>query len=370
MKRFRLWCASGLLLSVVLPTVSGAQTVVAKLETDPVASRGDAADDPAIWVHPSNPSKSLVIGTDKQRGLYVYGMDGRVRQFLPDGKLNNVDLRYGFPLAGERIDIVMAGNRTDNTMAIYRVDPVTRRLEDVAAGNLTAGLTVYGSCLYHSRATGKFYGFVNSKTGAVIQWRLVEKSGRVGAVKVRQISVGSQPEGCVADDELQKFYLGEEDKGIWKFGAEPNSGASGALVDTTQSSGHLVADVEGLAIYYARGGLGYLIASSQGNNSYVVYERNGGNRYAGTFRIGSGVVDGTSVTDGIDVSSSSLGAGFSRGVFVAQDGSNPGRNQNYKFVPWEDVAGALGLRVDTGFDVREDSPDAQPPVPPGNLQIF
>src|SRR5437764_15438499 len=34
-----------------------------------------------------------------------------------------------------------------------------------------------------------------------------------------------------------------------------------------------------LAIYYATSGRGYLIASSQGNNTYKVYERAGANRY-------------------------------------------------------------------------------------------
>lgn len=36
-------------------------------ETDVVENYGDAADDPAIWVNKNNPSKSLVIGTNKKR---------------------------------------------------------------------------------------------------------------------------------------------------------------------------------------------------------------------------------------------------------------------------------------------------------------
>ena len=39
-----------------------------------------------IWVNPRNPSKSVVIATDKNLGLYVYDLDGRVLQTLLDGR--------------------------------------------------------------------------------------------------------------------------------------------------------------------------------------------------------------------------------------------------------------------------------------------
>ena len=36
-------------------------------------------NDPAIWRNVQNPAASLIVGTDKKAGLYVYGMDGKVR---------------------------------------------------------------------------------------------------------------------------------------------------------------------------------------------------------------------------------------------------------------------------------------------------
>src|SRR5690606_27100977 len=48
--------------------------VTALAETAPVASYGDAADDPAIWAHPTQPGRSLIVATDKKAGLYVYDM--------------------------------------------------------------------------------------------------------------------------------------------------------------------------------------------------------------------------------------------------------------------------------------------------------
>ena len=55
---------------------SSAKSLAAIVETEPVLSTEDAADDPAIWVHPTDAQLSLVIGTDKQYGLEVYGQMG------------------------------------------------------------------------------------------------------------------------------------------------------------------------------------------------------------------------------------------------------------------------------------------------------
>ena len=52
--------------------------VKARGQTEPVAETGDAADDPAIWVHPGDPARSLILGTDKKDGLNVYDLDGRL----------------------------------------------------------------------------------------------------------------------------------------------------------------------------------------------------------------------------------------------------------------------------------------------------
>ena len=83
------------------------------------------------------------------------------------------------------------------------------------------------------------------------------------------------------------------------------------------------------------------MASSQGDNSYVVYERGGENAFVRRFQIREGNgIDGTEDTDGIDVTTADLGAAFTDGLFVAQDGENDGGNQNYKLVPWGAVAGS------------------------------
>jgi len=330
-----------------------AQTVLVapSVETPPVPSSGDAADDPAIWIHPTNPASSVVVGTDKKSGLAVYDLAGSQLQFLAVGNINNVDLRFGFPLGGGLVDLATGSNRTNDTISAFSIDPSTGLLTSVAAGSgVATGLTVYGYCMYVS-GTGRFYGFVDSKNGDVEQHELFDDgTGHVTGSLVRSFAVGSQTEGCVADDETGALYIGEENVGIWRYGAEPGDGTVRTLIDSTGVGGHLTADVEGLAIYYEPGGSGYLIASSQGSDTYTVYERSGANPYVGTFAIVDGIgIDGASDTDGIDVTSAALGAAFPAGLLVVQDGANPGANQNFKFVKWDDIALAFSppLRIDT-----------------------
>src|SRR5215212_4854934 len=338
------WPAVLMLLSAALVAfparaamITIANTVTATVETEPVPHSGDSADDPAIWIHPTNPSQSTIIGTDKHGGLAVYDLAGVQIQYLPDGDLNNVDLRAGFLFGGQSATLVTAGNRSNDSLAIYRVDAATRRLESVAAHTIRT-LPVYGSCMYHSAATGRFYTFVNSEAGEVEQWELfATSSNTVDARKVRSFAVGSQTEGCVADDTAGVLYIAEEAVGIWKYGAEPDADTARTKVDSA-GGGHLVADIEGLTIADTGNGAGYLIASSQGDNRYAVYTRAGDNSYLGSFQIVDGnTIDGTSDTDGIDVTTANLGAAFPRGVFVAQDGSNDGGRQNFKLVPLDRI---------------------------------
>ncbi len=169
---------------------------------------------------------------------------------------------------------------------------------------------------------------------------------------MRSFDVGTQVEACVADDERGLFYIGEEDVGIWRYGAEPGDGTSRTLVDDTSASGNLVADVEGLTLYHASDGTGYLIAASQGSDEFAVYEREGSNAFLGIFKIAGGAIDPVDAPDGIAVTSAPLGPTFPFGVFVSHDDLNEPENQNYKLVPWDSIASALSLTVDTGWGPR------------------
>lgn len=313
--------------------------VEAYAETDPVPNQGDAADDAAIWVNPQDPAASTVIGTDKEGGIAVYDLSGRELQYLADGNLNSVDLRAGFELDGESITVVTASNRTDDSIAVYQIDPGTGLLSDVSAGEISVGMVVYGLCMYRD-AAGRIYSFVNSKEGEVEQWQLFDDgTGLVDAVLVRSFDVGSQLEGCVADDELGRLYIGEENVGIWEYSADPGGGTEGTLIAAVDEAGPLVAEVEGLTIAYGSEGTGYLLASSQGNDSFVVFQRSSPHTFVFTFEVVDGsMTDGVTETDGIDVTTANLGPAFPSGLFVAHDDDNGDENnQNFKLVPWDEI---------------------------------
>lgn len=317
--------------------------VTARVQTEPVAQYGDAADDPAIWRHPGDATRSRVLATDKKRGLAVYDLQGRERQFLPVGRVNNVDLRQDVLLGGERIDLAAATQRDENSVVLWRVSP-EGELSELA--RLPTGFDdIYGICLHRS-ATGAAEVFVNDKSGRYLQWRVVRDTpdAPLRAVVLREFRLASQPEGCVADDAAGRVFLGEEKRGIWVLPTVPDGSAPRLVLPV---GGLLHADVEGMGLY--RGARqSWLVVSSQGNHSYVVLDAAPPFTVRGAFRIGMNLaagIDGTSETDGLEVNSASFGPGFEQGLLVVQDGhkhllSGP---QNFKYVAWSDVAKALRL---------------------------
>lgn len=328
-------------------------TPTARVQTEPVPTDGDAADDPAIWIHPSDPTKSLLLGTDKKDGLHVYSLDGRDRQLIsPGSRPNNVDVIYGFTLNGKKIDLALASVGKDGKASGVKVwtidaDGKLAELSDGPTFKTFGGGDPYGLCIYHSPRNGAFYVFVTDRDGAVEQYRL-EDGKTLQASRVREFRVGSQAEGIVADRERGKLFVAEENVGIWEYGAEPEDGNNRKNVARVGEHG-LVADVEGLAIYYAPGGKGYLLASSQENSTVVVYDRSN-HSYVLTIDPSAGTVGDVAHTDGLDVTNERTSAQFPRGFLVMQDGENPGR-QNFKLFAWEDVA-AGKLIVDTTATAR------------------
>jgi 3-phytase len=264
--------------------------------------------------------------------------------------MNNVDLRTGYRLGGRTLTLVAASNRTTKGIALYTLDPVTRTLSNVADGLQATGLDdPYGLCMYASR-TGKTYVFVNQTDGKMRQWELVPTAaGRVRAKLVRDLPFASQVEGCVADDETGVLYVGEEDVGLWRQGAEPRGGEPRRMFAAVKDNPALKDDMEGIGLYKRPGGRGYLVVSSQGNDSYALFRREGDNAYVGSFVIGADGargIDGVSETDGLEVTSLSAGPAYPDGLMVAQDGRNvsPPEHQNFKLISWRAIAEALGLK--------------------------
>jgi 3-phytase len=303
-------------------------------------------DDMCIWVHPTDPAQSTLIASDKKANkLFDYDLAGNTLQSLPAQHPGNIDVRYGFPLGGQKVDIVALNQRDDPRILVYQVDGKSRQLQRVDNDSIRTGEN-YGGTLYRSPKTGRFFFLTTSETGVIEQYELADDgTGKVAGKKVRSWRIGKS-EAAVADDEAGKVYIGEESKGVWEVGGEPDDPTPGKLVIKLGENG-LTGDVEGLAIYPLPGGAGYLIVSNQGRNNFKVYQRAGAHEFVGTF-----AVQGANKTDGLDVCNASLGPHFPKGLFASHtaEGGCP-----VLLTPWDAIArgASSSLHVDTSWDRRK-----------------
>ncbi len=324
------------------PTAVAAHTlsVMATAETEPVGTaREDAADDPAIWRNAADPAASLIVATDKKAGLHVYGLGGKSLAFDPAGRLNNVDLID----LGARGILVAASDRNDEANAriqLYRLDPAGPRLIKLGAVSGGKG-EAYGICLAPG-ANGTVHAFSVLKEGLIEQIALSFDGKSVTGKTVRSLRVPSQPEGCVVDTRTNTLFIGEEKAGIWQFDSRGEGPSEGKLVAKADGKS-LVADVEGLALSPEGADAGWLIASSQGDNSFTIY-RLPDMALAGRFKISKGQFGSVEETDGIALTLGDFGPAFPGGLFVAQDGENQPSAQNFKLVPWSTITGAVKPR--------------------------
>lgn len=321
---------------------AGTPIIEARLTTEPVRDLCDAADDPAIWVSDLIEGGVVVLGTNKQSSLNVYDIQGALIDRAGDiGAPNNVDIRVD----NGRV-IAMASDKDDSEIEVFELDLEAGKLIRLDAVEISADVEdeVYGLCMYASDR--EVFVFITDKSGLISQYLVNSELGR--ARKVRELRVGTQPEGCVVDDAVHALYVGEEDVGIWRFSAKPDAGTDGHLIARTGDAGTLTADVEGLSIY---GGEaleeGYLVASSQGDNTYAVYDRAPPHDFRGRFQLSfGGAIIGD--TDGLAVTSKPIGEAFPSGLLVVQDGfirdeNGKRRNQRFAYVSWSDIEAALGL---------------------------
>jgi hypothetical protein len=237
------------------------------------------------------------------------------------------------------VDIVGYNDRDNEKIVLYKVNQSDRTLIQVANfddGNMSG--EVYGFCLYRSPNNGKYYAIASSTSSQMRQWELIDAgNGTIDGIERRtwQNGTGDQTEGLVADDENAKLYAANEGQGIYKYNADPdNANPTGDLIAPTGVNG-LLPDVEGITLYYAANGEGYLIASSQGSDDFRVYDRREPHNFITTF-----AVNRANNTDGIDVTNVSMGSMFPEGMFAAHSGSRAIRLCDYA---------DTGLNVDISY---------------------
>jgi myo-inositol-hexaphosphate 3-phosphohydrolase len=402
----KIGAALGLVLTVAaapfLRSASAAQPTTDATATAETATVTNAnANDPAIWVNPSDAAKSMIIGANDTR-LSTYDMSGAVLAqgaAGAAGDFTGVDVRNGFMLGGSPVSVVTAVGR--GIVHFYTIDPTTRALTDKSA--TAGGFTLpkhQGSmsnvCMYQN-LSGKTYAFLMADNGMAQQLELTDQSGKIGYTIVRGFDDTVKPaapfwdvaatnvDGCVADDETGTLYVSERTAGIWKMQAEPNVAPAPALIDTPAASGgHLMPTAKGLAIVRTGAGAGYLLASTFDtaapavtDASFNVYDRSNGNTWIRTFKVMAGMspstVDNCHESQGIDAAfAPNLAAGFTSGMFLCQDNAtnrptNGGAGfeaDNYKMVPLEAIVDPAGPPLPT---TTTTAPEVTPTTAPTQL---
>jgi 3-phytase len=326
----------------------------AQLSNDP--------DDPAIWVHPDDPARSLILGTMKVAApagaIVAFGMDGQIRQVISGiDRPNNIDVEYGLQLGGRRIDVAVATERLARRLRVFRINPADGHLIDlggvpVLEGQAGEAGAPMGVALYRRPRDGAIFAIVSPKEGPrqgyLWQYQLTDAGGgrpglrfvrRFGDFSATTLREENEIESVAVDDGLGYVYYSDEADGIHKWHADPDHPDAGREL-AHFARGGFRGDREGIAIYALPDGTGYIVGTDQldEDSEYHVYAREGapGNPHDHSREIAV-LRGGADATDGIDISSSPLGPGLPSGVLVAMNSES----RNFLVFRWQDLAGAV-----------------------------
>ena len=283
-------------------------------------------DDPAIWVHPLDPSKSIVFGTDKDTNgaIYAFDLEGKV---IEDKCLrnierpNNVDVEYGFRLNDSTTtDILVFTEREKQQIRLFSV-PDMQPLDgggfpvfedEVEVGNKLP----MGVGLYKSPIDSTTYTIVGRKTGPkegyLYQYALRANHTGVTAILVRRFGSFSgvkEIEAIAVDDHNGFVYFSDEGVCIRKYHAEPNTD-DGEI--SCFGGAYFTEDIEGIAIASYPDGKGYLIVSNQQKGEFNIFST-ADDAFIKAINLT------TLETDGCEAVTAPLNATFPNGLFVAMN---------------------------------------------------
>lgn len=297
------------------------------------------SDDPAIWIHPEDPSKSLVYGTDKdsQGGVYAFDLNGNI---LPEKSLtgvarpNNVDIEYGFSINDStQVDVLAFTEREKQRIRIYSL-PDLKALDG-------GGIPVFedeknpayrlpmGIALYKNPKDSTIHAIVGRKDGPsegyLYQYELRSDSlGQLKSHLVRKFgnfSGQKEIEAIAIDDSRGFIYYSDEGVCIRKYHADPKQGSREL---SCFGGEHFLEDIEGIALTQ-----NYMLVSDQQAGEFVVFD-------AQTNEFVHRLYLGTTETDGCEVTTIGLGPNFPEGLFVAMNDE-----QNFYFYPWQQLRDSI-----------------------------
>jgi 3-phytase len=327
------------------------------------------SDDPAIWIDPDDPSRSLVLGTDKGGAVVAFGLDGVI---IPEKtvtglqRMNNIDVEYGFMLGGKATDIAVATERPANALRVFRLPDMTAidnggiKVFEGESGDASLPM---GIALYKRPSDGVVFAVVSRKTGPsgsyLWQYRLDDDGGgNVVATKVREFGTFSDAttmdegvpelgeiESIAVDDALGYVYYSDELTGVRKYHADPDAPEADRELALFATDG-FADQREGISIYEVDDGTGYILVSDQQGNAFRIYTREGSPGNPHDHRFVKSVSVSTNESDGSEVTSAVLDPRFPSGLFVAMSD-----NRTFHFYSWDDIAGDDLVRAPNGTPV-------------------
>lgn len=307
-------------------------------------------DDPAIWINPADPARSLVVGTDKDSdgALYVYDLAGKIVQVVPGLKRpNNVDIAYGLLLGGRPTDIAVTTEREAQRLRVYRL-PDMQNLDrgDLVVFDGDASRAPMGIALYRRPRDGALFAIVGGKSGPaegyLAQYRLADDgTGRVKMTLIRQFGTYSgqkEIEAIAVDAGLGYIYYSDETVGVRKYAADPDAPGANRELALFATEG-FASDHEGISIYARADGTGYIIVSDQQANRFRIFPREGAPGHPHRHEVIATVDVAAIESDGNEVTRVPLGDQFPHGMLVAMS-----NGRVFHYYSWDDLAAAAGLR--------------------------
>lgn len=299
-------------------------------------------DDPAIWINPTDASKSIIVGTDKDTdgGLYAFDLNGKIiKKSIPLQRPNNVDIAYGLVINGRKVDVAVTTERETNSIRIFSLpdlEPIDNGGIPVFEGEEMRG--PMGIALYTRPGDKKIFAVVGRKNGPsgsyLWQYELTDAgNGKAGATVVRKFgnySGKKEIEAIAVDNELGTILYCDEQFGIRKYIADPAAKNDNELALFGQKD--FKADNEGIAIYKKSTTEGYILVSNQQANTFMVYPREGANGNPNEYPLLAEIPTSTIECDGADVTNVNLGGQFKNGLFVAMS-----NGMTFHYYSWDSI---------------------------------
>lgn len=308
------------------------------------------SDDPAIWINPTDPSKSLIIGTDKDidGALYVFNLEGKTIDSLVVRNLkrpNNVDVGYGFQVGDQKVDFAVTGERFTSRLRFYSLPD----MKEIVEGGIEIYLgetgeeyrDLMGVAVYHNPTSGKHYviaGRKNGPTDGTYLWQYEMISSPEGLKlelvrKFGQYSGKKEIEAIAVDHQLGYIYYSDEGVGVRKYYADPEKGNEELALFAQEG---FTQDHEGISIYQLDEKTGYILVSDQEVNQFHVFPREGNSSNPHQHELITIIKTSSLSSDGSEVTSVPLNETFKKGLFVAMSD-----DKTFQLYRWEDLAGDI-----------------------------